>query len=296
MASRSWFFASNGQQQGPYPEAQFRDLIARGAVTPQTLVWSEGMAGWQKAGEVPGLMSGGMAPPIPQDGEPAIGGGYGGVRSMSVELGVWELTWRSILLFLGLIVIIPTPWVLCWYTNWLMSRVQVPGRPNLSFTGTPGTIALWYFAGIVVLIILSVIANLASSRAIGNLGGIAELVLNWLFLRYLIANIASNGQPLGFSFSGSFWAYFGWNILTVASVLTIVGWAWVYTAQMRWICRNIQGTRRQVVFKGAGLQFLWRAVVAALVSIFIISIPWVYRWMMRWQLSQTELVPRGAYA
>jgi GYF domain 2 len=61
MADRSWFFAANGQQQGPYPDPQFRDLIARGALNAQTLVWSEGMAGWQKAGEVPGLMGGGMA-------------------------------------------------------------------------------------------------------------------------------------------------------------------------------------------------------------------------------------------
>ena len=59
MQNRSWFYAAQGQQQGPYPEAQLRDLIARGMITPDTLVWSEGMAGWQKAGEIPGLMSGG---------------------------------------------------------------------------------------------------------------------------------------------------------------------------------------------------------------------------------------------
>jgi len=38
MPSRSWFYASQGQQQGPYPEAQLRDLIARGAIRPDTLV------------------------------------------------------------------------------------------------------------------------------------------------------------------------------------------------------------------------------------------------------------------
>lgn len=66
MSDRSWFYASNGQQQGPYPEAQLRDLIARGTVRADTLVWSEGMAGWQKAGEIPGLMSdgGSAAPPF----------------------------------------------------------------------------------------------------------------------------------------------------------------------------------------------------------------------------------------
>ena len=51
MSNRSWFYASNGQQQGPFPEAQLRDLITRGTVRADTLVWSEGMAGWQKAAD-----------------------------------------------------------------------------------------------------------------------------------------------------------------------------------------------------------------------------------------------------
>ncbi|WP_157783983.1 DUF4339 domain-containing protein, partial [Bradyrhizobium yuanmingense] len=47
----SWFYASEGKQQGPFPEGQFRDLVAQGVVRPDTLVWTEGMAGWQKAAE-----------------------------------------------------------------------------------------------------------------------------------------------------------------------------------------------------------------------------------------------------
>ncbi|MFX9023708.1 DUF4339 domain-containing protein, partial [Acinetobacter baumannii] len=80
MSDRSWFYASNGQQQGPFPESQLRDLIARGTVRADTLVWSEGMSGWQKAGEIPGLMSGARPPSMPQAGTPptAGGGGYGG--------------------------------------------------------------------------------------------------------------------------------------------------------------------------------------------------------------------------
>ena len=50
MPERSWFYAAGGQQQGPYGETQFRDLVARGAVTAETLVWTEGMSGWQKLG------------------------------------------------------------------------------------------------------------------------------------------------------------------------------------------------------------------------------------------------------
>jgi len=301
MSNRSWFFASNGQQQGPFPEAQFREMIARGQVTPQTLVWSEGMAGWQKAGDVPGLASGGIAPPAMPGGGPVMsaGGysapaGYGGVSTMSIDFGIWDFTWRTILFVLGSIFVIPIPWLVSWYVKWFTTCVQVPGRPNLSWTGKSGTIALWFFGAFAVLILFGVLASIADNQAISNLGSIVQLVMYWLFLRYLVANIASNGQPLGLSFSGSFWAYFGWNLLLAISIITIIGWAWVYTAQVRWIYRNIQGTRRQVVFQGTGLQFLWRAIVAALACSLIIPIPWIYRWMMRWQLSQTELVERGA--
>ena len=71
MADRSWFYASEGQQLGPYPEVQFRELIATGAVRADTLVWTEGMAGWRKATEVPGLtVAGSGAPAVPQPGGP----------------------------------------------------------------------------------------------------------------------------------------------------------------------------------------------------------------------------------
>ena len=125
---------------------------------------------------------------------------------------------------------------------------------------------------------------------------LVQFALYWLFLKWLVANLASNSQPLGLSFSGSVWAYLGWNILAIISIITIIGWAWVYVAWMRWVCRNIQGTRREVVFTGTGLEVLWRFIVAGLASMFIIPIPWMYRWIARWLGSQTVLVQRGTQA
>jgi hypothetical protein len=293
MAERSWFYASNGQQQGPVPETQFRDLIARGSVTPDTLVWSDGMTGWQRAGEIPGLMTGARPPGMPQGGPAPVmtGAGYGG-GALTIDFGIWDFTWRSLLFLLGSILVIPVPWVLCWYLAWLVSCVQVPGRPNMSFTGRPGTITKWYFGAIAVIIVIAVIAAIIDSNGLSHAANIIQIVLYWLFLCYLIANLASNGQPLGLTFSGSFWAYLGYTILTVLAVITIIGWAWVIAAQARWVCRNIQGTRRQVVYKGTGLENLWRVIVLAIGCAFIIPIPWMYRWIMRWQLSQTVLVER----
>jgi len=291
----SWFYASEGKQQGPYPEGQFRDLIAQGVVRPDTLVWSEGMAGWQKAAEIPGLLGGGGAPPmIPAGGPPMMGGGgYGGAVSggaLSVDFGILEFTWRTIVLLIGMIFVIPAPWAFVWYTNWIVPCVKVPGRPNLSFTGNAMTLVPWYFGFIVLAIVIAVIG----SQLLSNLLFIAQIVLYWLLIKWMVANLASNGQPLGLSFTGSVWAYIGWNLLFAISIITIIGWAWVAAAQMRWFCRSVEGTRREIVFKGSGLGILWRGIVAAILCSLIIPIPWVYRWIMNWFASQTELAPRGS--
>ena len=294
MAERSWFYAAAGQQTGPVSEARLRELIASGAVTADTLVWSEGMAGWQKAGEVPGLLSAGAAPPAfpGSGGTVPTTGGYGGAAALSVDYGIWDYVWRTIVAWIGTILVIPAPWAIVWYINWLVSCVQVPGRPNMSFIGQPLTMAPWFF-GAVILDIVAFWLSDDQSQGLSNLASLIWVVLYWLFIRWFVANLASNGQPLGLSFSGSFWAYFGWNLLLALSILTIIGWAWVYPAMIRWFCRNVQGTRRAVVFKGTGLQYLWRLLVTAIASAFIIPIPWVMRWLLQWQASQTELVDRA---
>jgi len=301
MSNRSWFYASNGQQQGPFPEAEFRDLITRGAVRADTLVWSEGMSGWQRAGEIPGLVPGGSAPPSgAQPGGPSPmgggGGGYGG-GPLSIDFGILDFTWRSLVFVIGFLLFIPTPWVFVWYLKWLVPCVQVPGRPNLSFTGGAMTVALWFFGTLVPFAVLIVVLALSGLDQLTNLvGGLVLIFLYWLFVKWFIANLASNGQPLGLSFSGSVLAYLGWSILAVLSFFTIIGWAWAYVAAMRWFCRNIQGTQHEVVFIGSGLELLWRAIVTFLAFVFIIPIPWMYRWMLQWQASQTVLADRGAHA
>ncbi|THD46691.1 MAG: DUF4339 domain-containing protein [Bradyrhizobium sp.] len=287
MAGRSWFFASQGQQQGPFPEARLRELIAAGAVTAETLVWTEGMANWQRAGEIPGLLAGTNPPAMPRSGGlPPSGGGYDD-GPLSIDLGLWDFTWRSLALFVGLVFIIPMPWVVVMYCQWIVSCVHVPGRPNLTFTGRPVTL-MWYFAALALIIGVA----FAGPQWLNNLMLIVQIVLYWLLIKWFVANISSNGQPLGLSFSGSFWGYLGWNILAFVSVITIVGWAWVYTAQIRWMCRHIEGTRREVVFDATGLAFLWRSLVTFIACAFVIPIPWVMRWFIGWQVSQTALVER----
>jgi hypothetical protein len=248
------------------------------------------MSGWQRAGDFPGLVSGGSGPPaVPRAGGPMTNaGGYSG-GTLSIDFGILEFTGRSIVLLIGLIFIIPAPWAMVWYLRWIVPCVRVPGRPNLGFAGQAMTLVPWSFGALVLLIAVA----LTGIQWLNNLTFLVEFALYWLFLKWMVANLASNGQPLGLSFSGSIWAYLGWSVLFGISLITIIGWAWVYVAWARWFCRNIQGTRREVVFKGTGLEVLWRGIVAAIASTFIIPIPWVYRWMSRWLASQTALAERG---
>src|ERR1700709_2569644 len=96
MADRSWFFATDGQQHGPYSEDQFRDLIEKGGIRPDTYVWSEGMAAWESAGAVPGLLSSSARPPaFPVSG--ATPAHVIGIGPLSFEAGIWALLGRSLL-------------------------------------------------------------------------------------------------------------------------------------------------------------------------------------------------------
>lgn len=50
-----WYFGRNGRQEGPVSDEQLRTMIRNGSLRREDLVWREGMADWQPAGDVPGL-------------------------------------------------------------------------------------------------------------------------------------------------------------------------------------------------------------------------------------------------
>jgi len=65
------------------------------------------MAGWQKAAEIPGLISAAGAPPMmPAGGQPMMGGaaytdsGSGAGGSLSVDFGILDFTWRTLVMLI----------------------------------------------------------------------------------------------------------------------------------------------------------------------------------------------------
>ena len=60
-----WYYAENGEQRGPIPEEQWRDMVNAGTIRPDTLVWNEGMEGWQPYADVAGPAQAAVPPAVP---------------------------------------------------------------------------------------------------------------------------------------------------------------------------------------------------------------------------------------
>jgi hypothetical protein len=175
------------------------------------------------------------------------------------------------------------------FYGWMTSRLRVPGRPNLAFTGQMRDI--WY---VFVAMALLTYAGSTGVRSLQYLSIPFQGYLSWMTVRWIAANFSSNGRQLPISFEGNWLTYVGWYVLLYISAITIVGWAWVITAWMRWNCRNVVGTQREILFNASGLEMLWRTLVFALGCMFLIPIPWVLRWYTTWYASQFALAERPA--
>jgi hypothetical protein len=302
MAERQWYYTADNQQQGPVAESELKRLFAVGQISANTYVWSDGMTDWRLAAEIPGLLTSLAAPPAftPLPGGTLQNNPLGGMQNGAKEghfssiFGVWPLLGHSLLYVLGVIFVIPAPWAATAFYNWIIPHIQIPGWPNLSFTGKVGDI-WWAFVGLGLCIYIN--QYLQTQQHIWFLTfliDIGQWALGWLVLRWIVANVASNGQQLPLRFEGGIAPYIGWQLFVLVAFISIVGWAWVLTAMMRWICRNIVGTQREILFTATGWEVLWRTFVFGITSFFIIPIPWMLAWYVRWFVSQFAVQPGTA--
>ena len=60
------------------------------------------------------------------------------------ELPLWGLLGRALLYAIGILLVIPAPWVATWFYRWFFSHVQAPGRRQ-SLLYRPGRDIWWVF-------------------------------------------------------------------------------------------------------------------------------------------------------
>ena len=68
----AWYYATDGQRRGPVSDEEFGDLVRRGVIAPDSLVWTAGMADWRRLAEVAPE----LPPPLPARPD-AAGAGAG---------------------------------------------------------------------------------------------------------------------------------------------------------------------------------------------------------------------------
>lgn len=81
MPTTQYYVGINGQQIGPFTMPQLTQLVQNGQLTTQSLVWKQGMAGWEQAGNVaelaalfapPASAGGATPPPMPGSTPPPM--------------------------------------------------------------------------------------------------------------------------------------------------------------------------------------------------------------------------------
>jgi hypothetical protein len=286
MISNLWFLDREHKQRGPVGQDEFVRLIRDGTIRPETQIWTTGMSEWRMAGQVEGisaLFGPSGPPPAPLGGGSAAPTGTG---ALSAALPVWGLFGRSLLLAIGLLLIVPSPWTSTSFYKWLSERVSLPDGRRLAFGGQPGDI--WY-----VFVAWSICVWVGELKHAHYVVIPVTWILGVLLLKWFCAHVSTQDGSLKLSFEGGYLPYIGWNLLLMVSVITIIGWAWVMKFMMQWICRNVRGTA-SFEFTATGLEILWRTLVVVLLSILIIPIPWMMQWYTRWMISQVSVVGAGA--
>jgi hypothetical protein len=293
MAERQWYTAIGGKEEGPFSDARLRDLITAGSVRADTLVWCDGMTNWTKAGDIPGLIPSSLRPPPPPPPPPpgvapvppaAASGGPAATVPLSSRIRVWPYFGRALLIVIAQIFVIPMPWVMTSFYGWFVDNIELPGGQRVTFTGKPGDI--WY-----IFILDALLGYLGLIRHGIDIVVVPLTVLfTFMIARWFCRNLAWEGQTSQLAFTGGYWPWLGWYVLTILSILTVIGWAWVVTAWMRWMCRHVEGSARKLAFTAGGWSFLWRSVLFFLSCFLVVPIPWTLCWYTRWLVSQCALV------
>jgi hypothetical protein len=206
---------------------------------------------------------------------------------LAFTAGVWPLLGRSLLLTIGEVLVIPCPWTTTSFYRWFVQHIRLPYGRQAAFVGQPGDI--WYVLMLSALIGYAGAVNDWLQLLIVPLAALFYLII----MRWFFAKLTWDGRgPL--RFTGSYWELLGWTLLFAISFLTVIGWAWVITGVMRWLCRSVEGSSLRLSFIASGWGVLWRSLLFVLSCVFIIPIPWTLRWYTGWTVSQFCLSERAS--
>ncbi|MCW2317195.1 hypothetical protein M2322_002749 [Rhodoblastus acidophilus] len=301
MAGNYYFKDRTGAQNGPVSFEELLAVARSGRIAPDCLVWPEG-GDPVAARDIPELAAATNAP----FGALAAGAAApnAAASALQADFPPLGLFWRSLVAGLGLMFVIPAPWLATWFYTWTTERVRLPNGARLTLDPPALGVSLLFVGFALSIVAPALYAGIAAADDPGAadradvatlrmIGSAAEMVCSYLILRWFVGAVRSADGALAISFDGGFWAFLGWNLLLGLSVLTLIGWAWVARFMARWICRNISGSHA-FDFIGAGIEILWRTLLVAFGCLLILPAPWLIAWYYNWMVSQIVATPRKA--
>jgi hypothetical protein len=198
------------------------------------------------------------------------------------------------LTIVGTALVAPLAWVSAGVARWLCRRTGLSDGTTLGFRGAGADVVVWHVFYVATLVgqsfALYAVAGegIAATAVVLLISYVVLIAIVHTLIRWFVFNAQlSSGPPL--SFEGSFLALFGWYLALAAAIYTLVGWAWVAAAMYRWMARQVRGRGVAFEFHGQGHEMLWRAAAALLACAFLVPIPWVAVWFLKWLIGGVTL-------
>lgn len=209
------------------------------------------------------------------------------------DFGAWIT-----LLLISTLLVLPLPFCSVAFIKWLISKIKLNDGSVINFEGTAEEISLVCWAAALCLHLLFFGAYMINIYWLGPVSaailvivaGTGEAVLSWFWIRWFVGRIRIRGE-IALDFEGELGDYIRLIGLLAASLVSIVGWPWVFCSVFRWICSNIyvQGDR-DIVFLGTGSDLFWRSYAAFILSLAVITIPFVSMWVLKWWIRNLGVI------
>lgn len=205
------------------------------------------------------------------------------------------LGWIAASILGGLCFGAPLAWVNAAIARWACRNTAFDDGTTAEFRGTGGEAVVWH----VVLFVVAAGQQLALARtdpsdtasqaAIFVLTTALSLGAVLMLLKWFVYNLRLQPGPQ-LTFTGSYAGLAVWYFALLVSLITIIGWAWVAVAMYRWMASNVKGEGVAIEFRASAIEFLWRALVTAVGSLLIVTIPFLTLWLTRWLVSNVVLL------
>jgi uncharacterized membrane protein YjgN (DUF898 family) len=254
----NWYYAVNGQQFGPVAAGDFNRKVGEGIIQPDTLVWREGMAGWQPWREV----AAGAADYRPATAAPfAVQAGQSAAaaqtdRPVRFEFtGTWEGYFRVWIVNVLLTVVtlgIYAAWAKVRKKRWFYAHTSLAGH-TFEYLADPKRILV---GNIVVVLVFALYSGSAAISPLVQLpiALVVMCVVPWFIVKSFLFNARNSAwRGLRFGFHGRFWGAARVYILLPVLVPFTLGLLLPYASKERrkWMTENHRFGTTAFGFHGA---------------------------------------------